>query len=134
MTPTSSPWHSSIDVRLVPVFLARYGDRAAGLVWIGTITVVPITFTALWSEGPAPPRRLGAPSPGSASRRPCVWSSVIRYCCLVTQAEVLLIRYLEDCAEKLSAPAEFWSAVAGNPAPVLFFRRSGWPRQPQNWC
>src|SRR5271165_422782 len=81
-------------------FLARYGDRAAGLVWIGTITVVPITFTALWSEGPAPPRRLGTPSPGSASRRPRVCSSVMRYCCLVTQAEVLFIRYRLELAGK----------------------------------
>ena len=39
--------------------------------------VTPSTVTALWSDGPAPPRRLGAPAFGSASRKPYDCSSVI---------------------------------------------------------
>jgi hypothetical protein len=47
----------------------RAGRRALP-VCTGTITVWPSIVTALWSEGPAPPRRLGAPALGSSSRSP----------------------------------------------------------------
>ncbi len=41
--------------------------------------VTPSMVTALWSDGPAPPRRLAtlAPAPGSARRKPVDCSSVI---------------------------------------------------------
>ncbi len=53
------------------------GDCAALPVWIGTISVWPAMVIALWSDGPAPPRRPSAPAPASASRRPSDCSSVI---------------------------------------------------------
>src|ERR1700744_3878316 len=40
------------------------------------MTVTPSSVSALWSEGPAPPRRLSAPALGSTSRAPKVCSSL----------------------------------------------------------
>jgi hypothetical protein len=53
------------------------GEFQALELWTGTMIVWPSTVTALWSDGPAPPRRLAAPAPGSASRKPKDCSSVI---------------------------------------------------------
>src|ERR1700712_2931678 len=56
------------------------GEFHAVEVWTGTMIVWPSTVTALWSDGPAPPRRLATPAlgePGSASRNPKDCSSVI---------------------------------------------------------
>src|SRR5580700_5676393 len=39
--------------------------------------VTPSTIIALWSDGPAPPRRLSTPALGSRIRAPKVWSSLI---------------------------------------------------------
>ena len=48
----------------------RKGESKAVSVCTGTITVRPAMVIALWSEGPAPPRRLGAPARVSASLTP----------------------------------------------------------------
>src|SRR4249920_3793960 len=61
------------------------GERHAVEVCTGTMIVRPSTVTALWSDGPAPPRRLATPIFGSTSRKPCDWSSVIS-CWLVGEA------------------------------------------------
>src|SRR5271156_2215838 len=39
--------------------------------------VRPAIVIALWSEGPAPPRRLSQPAPGSASLTPCDCKALI---------------------------------------------------------
>src|SRR5437879_5005620 len=55
---------------------ATYGECHAVLVCTGTMMVTPSTVTALWSDGPAPPRRLAAPAAGSSRRSPTDCSSV----------------------------------------------------------
>src|ERR1700712_4732313 len=55
------------------------GEFHAVEVWTGTMMVWPSTVTALWSDGPAPPRRLAAPAVGSTSRNPKDCSSVINW-------------------------------------------------------
>src|ERR1700759_4089541 len=42
------------------------------------MTVTPSTVMALWSDGPAPPRRLATPAFGSTSLMPWDCSSLIR--------------------------------------------------------
>src|SRR5271166_2089143 len=42
---------------------------------MGTITVSLATWTALWSDGPAPPARLSPGPRGSSQRSPKAWSS-----------------------------------------------------------
>ncbi len=68
---------SSVLVPEASGALATNGECQALLVCTGTMTVTPSTVTALWSDGPAPPRRLAAPAWGSARRRPLDCSSVI---------------------------------------------------------
>ena len=58
-------------------FSATNGLSKAGAVWTGTMTVTPSIVMALWSEGPAPPRRLSAPALGSTSRTPEDCNSLI---------------------------------------------------------
>lgn len=53
-----------------PGLRTRKGDSKALAVWTGTITVRPLMVMALWSEGPAPPRRLCTPARVSASLTP----------------------------------------------------------------
>ena len=64
--------------------IGRLGDERRGpratTVWTGTMIVCPSIVTALWSDGPAPPRRLGAPAARvkpAAARSDC--SSVISW-------------------------------------------------------
>ncbi|MNN20244.1 hypothetical protein D3C81_1335160 [compost metagenome] len=49
---------------------AANGECHAVLVCTGTMIVTPSMVTALWSDGPAPPRRLAAPARGSSRRIP----------------------------------------------------------------
>src|SRR4051795_4413893 len=61
---------------------ATNGEFHALDVCTGTMIVWPSTVTALWSDGPAPPRRLATPpfgDAGSASRNPKDCSSVISW-------------------------------------------------------
>src|ERR1700733_12618862 len=55
----------------------RKGLSKAGAVCTGTMIVRPATVIALWSEGPAPPRRLLQPALGSASLTPCDCKALI---------------------------------------------------------
>src|SRR3954452_19760110 len=55
------------------------GEFQAVEVCTGTMIVWPSTVTALWSDGPAPPRRLAAPAEGSTSRHPKDCNSVISW-------------------------------------------------------
>src|SRR3954466_4265890 len=68
------------------------GECQAVEVCTGTMIVWPSTVTALWSEGPAPPRRLATPAEGLTSRNPKDWSSVIscRLCVGVGVGGVLM--------------------------------------------
>src|SRR3954466_14437017 len=70
------------------------GECQAVEVCTGTMMVWPSTVTALWSEGPAPPRRLATPAEGSTSRNPKDWSSVISCrlsCCCVFAVVVVVV-------------------------------------------
>src|SRR5580704_11660863 len=58
-------------------FSTKYGLENAGAVWTGTMTVMPSMVRALWSDGPAPPRRLSWPALGSTSRTPQDCNSLI---------------------------------------------------------
>src|SRR6218665_1667753 len=70
-----------ITPRLTVPFSTTKGEVCAEPVCTGTMIVWPSMVTALWSDGPAPPRRLAAPffaaSPGSASRNPKDCNSVM---------------------------------------------------------
>src|ERR1700730_17440357 len=55
----------------------KYGLAKAGAVWTGTMTVMSSMVIALWSDGPAPPRRLSWPAFGSTSLTPQDCNSLI---------------------------------------------------------
>jgi len=69
---------------------ATKGDAHALEVCTGTMIVWPSMVTALWSDGPAPPRRLDAPACGSSSRNPKDCSSVISCRLLFERVGVLM--------------------------------------------
>src|SRR5271168_2960675 len=54
-----------------------YGLSNAGALCTGIITVAPSMVIGMWSEGPAPPRRLSPPALGSTRRTPKDCNSLI---------------------------------------------------------